>query len=489
MKIIGKRWVYGLSVLVLGLMPRGVWAQQGDNAVYLSGSTIQGSGAFVDAAAFCGSGGSVSCSGTGFDFCATLKTALSNLSTLSPPGGVVDARGVVPAPTTINTGGGSQNCNSNPFSGFSGINSVPITILLPASTINMNGGWTLPNNVRLVGEGGYTILQDQSSFTGSNFITMGSSSICPGSTPTCSGISVEHLKLQQNPNYSHSLGGIVNQYAVESSYVNDVTFQNLDGTGMLIETPHSGPYTDLNFNAGNEASAVCVDIEAQTKGLHGITCHGNSSTAASSTYAGIRVNSGNSSLEDVHIESYWDGVRIGDETSATVNNIELSNINGTYDGSTVTNVVHICGPNSSSQYGACPQYGNVGNVTVLGATDLNNTSSNSCSGSEVCSTAIQDDVTGTSIAAPPTSSASGIPVSFYALGAEIGTSSGIYSRFATTPSFYSATDGTPTPSWGVGTTAVSSSCGTPGALYSNTAAGSGASSVYVCAGGSWTSIP
>jgi hypothetical protein len=243
---------------------------------------------------------------------------------------------------------------------------------------------------------------------------------------------------------------------------------------------------------------VCVDIEAQTKGVHGITCHGNSTTLGSVAYAGIRVNSGNNSLEDVHVEQYWDGVRIGDEAGVTVNNVVLSNINGTNDSSspppftTVTNVVHICGPNSSTLYGACPDQGTVGNVTILGATDYRNTTYNSCPPTPpyTCSTAIQDDVTGTSIAAPPsTTSATGIPVGFYALGAEIGTSSGIYSRFAITPTFYSAMKGTPTPSWGVGTVAVSGSCNTLGALYSNTAASSGTSSVYVCTGSNWTSIP
>jgi len=79
---------------------------------------------------------------------------------------------------------------------------------------------------------------------------------------------VEHLKLQQA---NHPLGGIVNQYAEQSSYVNDVTLQNLGGTGILIEAPNSGPYTDIVFIADPNMSScsgtscpVCVDIEAQT---------------------------------------------------------------------------------------------------------------------------------------------------------------------------------------------------------------------------------
>lgn len=366
----------------------------------------------------------------------------------------------------------------------------------------MNATWTLPNNVRLVGESAFTVLEDQSStFTGSNLITMGSSGC--SSSMICSGISVEHLQLKQT---NHSLGGIVNQYAEQSSYVNDVTLQNLGGTGILIEAPNSGPYTDIVFIADPNMSScsgtscpVCVDIEAQTQGLHGITCHGNAATAVyvpdQDVSAGIRVNASNNSLEDVHIEAFWDGIRVGDEVSATANNIVLLNVHGSKDPyGTVTNVVHICGGLPSSQYGMCPHYGSVSNLTVLGANDLNNTSYTSCPPMSpyTCSTAIQDDVTGTSIAAAASTgnTATGIQVGFYALGGEIGTSSGIYSRFAITASFTPATDGTPTPSWGVGTTAVGgSSCLTPGALYSNTLANSGTSSVYVCTGGSWTSIP
>lgn len=238
-KLTGAHCGYRFILAILVLLPCAVQAQLGDNAVWASGTSIQGSGAFVDAAAFCGSLGSSSCSGPNFDFCAVLKTALSNLTMLSPPGGIVDARGVVPAPAQ-GGGGGPQKCNSNPFSGIVASNSVPITILLPASTILMNATWTLPNNVRLVGESAFTVLEDQSStFTGSNLITMGSSGC--SSSMICSGISVEHLQLKQT---NHSLGGIVNQYAEQSSYVNDVTLQNLGGTGILIEAPNSGPYTD-----------------------------------------------------------------------------------------------------------------------------------------------------------------------------------------------------------------------------------------------------
>jgi len=113
-KLTGAHCGYRFILAILVLLPCAVQAQLGDNAVWASGTSIQGSGAFVDAAAFCGSLGSSSCSGPNFDFCAVLKTALSNLTMLSPPGGIVDARGVVPAPAQ-GGGGGPQKCNSNPF--------------------------------------------------------------------------------------------------------------------------------------------------------------------------------------------------------------------------------------------------------------------------------------------------------------------------------------------------------------------------------------
>jgi len=498
-----------LILAVLVLVPCAVQAQQSDNAVWASGGSMQGSGAFVDAAAFCGAGGSSDCSGTSFDFCATLNTALTKLTTLSPAGGVVDARGVVPVPTGSGTGGGPQNCNSNPFSGISATNTVPITILLPASTIKLKGAaWTLPNNIRLVGEGEFTTLADQSSFGDSNFINMGSSGCSP-----CSGISVEHLKLDE---VNKSLGGIVNQYAGQSSYVNDVDMANLSGTGILIEAANSGPYTNLSFTANSTASCsgsscpLCADIEVQTQGLHGMTCYGNGATGAYSpgtdVSAGIKVNASNNYIEDIHVEAFWDGIRIGDASGATVSNIVLLNVEGgknfLYSNDPVVSaVVHICGGSPSAQYGRCGSvYSTVSNVTVLGATDTNNTTvqgTETCvnTSGDTCSTAIQDDVTGTSIAAPP-GHLSGIAAAMYTLGGEIGSSSGIYSRFSTygsyTSSVGSQTDGSPTPFLSGGNTAVSGlSCNMIGALYSYIGASSGADSVYVCTGSTptWTSIP
>jgi hypothetical protein len=310
---------------------------------------------------------------------------------------------------------------------------------------------------------------------------------------------------------NHALGGIVNQYAEQSSYVNDLRILGFTGTGLLIEAPNSGPYTNLSFNVSGSDSCpgascpVCADIEAQTQGLHDVTCVGNAATAAytpdDDISAGIRVNASNNSIEDVHLEAWWDGIRIGDESGLTINNIVIKNVEGGLNYSpkpnppwSVTNIVHICGPNHSSLYGVCPANGTVTNVTILADTDANNTGVSEGGGVSTNSTAVQDDVTGTSVAAPSSVNTNGITVAMYGLGGQIGSGSGIYSHFATTPSYSSSGSGTPSPSWGVSGAPVSgSSCNTLGALYSYTGAASGAESVYVCTlvagSATWASIP
>jgi len=122
---------------------------QGNNAVWSSTSVLTGSGAFVDVAAFCGAGGTNNCNG--LDFCTMLNGALTGSGVLTT-GGVVDARGVVAQLTTMKTP--PLLCASNPFASISGTNAEPVTVLLPASTIDLQTSWILPSNIRLVGEGG-----------------------------------------------------------------------------------------------------------------------------------------------------------------------------------------------------------------------------------------------------------------------------------------------------------------------------------------------
>jgi hypothetical protein len=118
---------------------------------------IVGSVAVVDASAFCTTATRNPCAGSGnlgVDFCKVLNYALTNLPTNRSSAGVVaDTRGVVPGTH------GSQPCSIDPFSDVSYAGSV--TVLLPASTIQMNHEWLLPSNTRLVGEDPQTILKVQ----------------------------------------------------------------------------------------------------------------------------------------------------------------------------------------------------------------------------------------------------------------------------------------------------------------------------------------
>ena len=97
----------------------------------------------------------------------------------------------------------------------------------------------------------------------------------------------------------------------------------------MINAPNSGPYTTINSGfsptgvVGTGCSGggteviyypLCIDIEAQTKGVHGVTCIGPplGATGPYPHTAGIYVNASNNTfVEDLHFERYWDGVEIG----------------------------------------------------------------------------------------------------------------------------------------------------------------------------------
>lgn len=335
-------------------------AQQGDNAVFNSSNAVQGSSAWIDASAFClsgGNGGTSHCnngqSGPYYDICAMIVAALQPI--LTAGGGVIDARGVVPSAANP-----QQLCdsnNSNPFAGISANNSAPITVLLPASTIGLTAPWVLPSNVHLVGMGTQTMLFPSSSsiFTNSAMIVMGTQSCSP-----CSGISVEHLQMSGLvSNAPAAFEGIDNQDAAASSYVNDVGISNVTEAGLSVESgaANSGPYTNISFSANtgtNKCSASnapqCVILNAQTTGLHGITCVGDVATSIAGTgpEPAISVTAGNNSIEDVHAESYEDGVRIGDISGGSVSNVVVSNVFTSASNSCpssaqyVTNTVRIC---------------------------------------------------------------------------------------------------------------------------------------------------
>jgi hypothetical protein len=510
------RWFFLGSLVLCGFVfsTVRVVAQTGDKAVWtINGQnpTLAPSTAWVDASAFCANNGTNGCKTK--DFCSMMFQGINQLISVSSSGGVVDTRGVLQIPAQQE---GNFQCKSNPFPLLQN-NSIPITVLLPAYTIELtayngtgSGTWTLPNNVRLVGAGYETILLGASDCCSGAMIEMGPPNSCQ--SPLYTGIAIEHIQLYtQGTGY----GGIDNECAGTGSYVNDVqvsgfpnTPTNLGGTALTIGSGAigSGPYTDISViaapggphgtNCGSGAPALsCVVLGAQTRGLHGLTCLGSETTAGQGG-VGIKVNASNNSIEDVHLESFFDGIEIGDTTASPVSNIFVSNIEtgstGTCSPSNTTTAVHICGPTSANttNYPVCLNHGNSGSVTdvaMLGISNDTNEPVNS----------IQDDQTETIIdGCASTDCASPITSGMYILGRPDGGSTPGYSMFAINPASKSNFNNygpyaTIVPTWGIGSTGglTNTTCYTPGALYSNTSSGGG---IYVCtftSGGTWQPAP
>jgi hypothetical protein len=471
-----------VTLCVFCSLPFLAFAQRGNNAVYQTSTSLAASPAWIDASAFCGTGGGTSsCGVSGFDVCSMISAAISSIPST---GGVIDARGVVPPSSN------KQTCSANPFPSTGGPY-PPMTVLLPASTIVMpatSGTWTLPNNVRLIGEGSMTVLNDASGnnccTAGGAMILMGpalSAGVCPS---IASGISVEHLRLVGSGTSGATYGGIDNECAQTSSYVNDVGMAQIQGNGLTVGSgaSNSGPYNNISSTAHSGSScsggsSSCVVLAAQTQGLHGLTCLGDTTTSGMAGYAGVQVNAGNNTIRDIHVEAFWDGVAIGD-AAANVGNVAVSNVfvsssQGACMGAKVTNAVHICGPNPNlTNFGACSTSatGTVTDVTISGVSNNQG----------VPMTSVEDDVTGTSIAGC-TSVGCSTPITsaIYALGRGTG---GGFTRFATNPANPTLFNlSTVVPTWGVGTVnALSSPCYTPGAIYSYTSVGTGLHSIEVC---------
>jgi|HubBroStandDraft_2_1064218.scaffolds.fasta_scaffold21785_1 hypothetical protein len=492
------RWFFLGSLVFCGFSfaPVRVVAQKGDKAVWtLSGQnpTLAASSAWVDASVFCGSGGTNNCGSA--DFCSMVSQAITQLLAVSPAGGVVDARGVLQIPAQQ---GGSMACNNNNGSPFpSSItlqnppNAIPITILLPPYTIALSATWIVPNNVRLVGVGFETNLlggpncsQDTGICSG-YMIEMGPPSPPQGqSCPFYTGIVIEHVRLTTQGGY----GGIDNECAGSASYVNDVKIsapdgENLGGNGLTIGSgaTNSGPYTDIYVqaapgpnNCGVGAPTLnCVAVNAQTRGIHGVTCQGNNTTGGNG--AGILVNASDNSIEDVHVELFYDGIGLGNTNSSAVGNIFVSNINAYESGTCggVTNAVHV--------------YGSVTDAVIIGVSN----------GPSQPLVSIQDDETETTIQGCPNSGCPNpITSGIYVLGRSDGGNTGEYSRFTTSPANKAlyGNSSTIVPTWGTGSPAAGiqgTMCYTPGAIYSFTTA-SGNDSLYVCtfvSGTTWQAFP
>lgn len=362
-------WILAVTVASFGLLSafsyRAQAQSQGNSAVFNSGG-ISYSTAFIDASVF----------DTGGDICGQIAAALGAIPS-GTQGAVIDARGIY-------TSGlhGTQTCGSNPFTSLPSGSSA--TVLLPPSTIKLTNSaypWVLTSNIHLVGEDpNVTVIQDDTGFGTAGIIQMGSSS-CPSTG--CTGISIENLTVDAN---SLGANGIVNAYAQDGSYVSNVWMRNMGAasegqatlsTGLVISAPYSGPYSDIYF-VGASASCgcdvggggsctcpatACVQIHAQTRGLHGITCSASlvpyvSGTTYPPPKAAIYVDAINNSIEDVHVEGFYDGIVVGDTPGSTPSaGNSIANISGVFGAGPVYNTVHIC--NSKQSYtgslSACTQ--------------------------------------------------------------------------------------------------------------------------------------
>jgi hypothetical protein len=432
----------GLVILVL-LLSSSLMAQNpGYNTVYNGSSTV-GSKAFIDASGYNATG----------DICARVGTLISGLTTGSA-GTVVDARGILPS------SGSSQPCTSDPFSGLA--SGLSVTVLLPEGTIVMSKSWAIPSQSQLIGEGpGRTILQATTSSFSDPYASSRTAILHMGK-PSISGsgggidfeIRIEHLTLDGQ---GQAIDGVDNQNAEELSYVNDVAINNVDGYGLFLANDpegatngtanHSGPYTNILFQTSSATSSTaCINVQfSEPRALYGITCIANASSNGA-----IWLDGGNVAVEDVRIDGFVDGIRIGSQTGGADSGQTdlLMNITGTTTVNTTptTNLVHIYSTST-------------GNLTLAGLTSLGTDS-------------IMDGLTGADVTDGH--------VGIYIVGQPI---SGGYSRFTNSPNW---------PNWAVGATSPSGgTCPANGSLFSYTLGGSG-STLWACVNNGtalkWTAV-
>lgn len=489
---------------------------EGNNAVYpASGSNPAASAAYIDASPFFNN-----VSQGDLDICKTIYGILTGLWASYPTGGaIVDARGIIlqsgqsePIPCSVDPfmtptplGSACQGTSTN-------LVKYPGTILLPASSIAITCTWIMPSNTRIIGEGSgassVTVLElpttSGTTFSGQTMIQM-----CPGPS-TCTGISIEHLKLEgQNSTGSNpGVDGIDNPYAGDGSFVNDVNFSDIgqtNATGSVINAlwvggnaTYSGPYTNIDFgtptppNGCNNMNCVptaCVRIDAQIRGLHGITCTAKSSSTQWPA-AAIYLNSYNTSVSDVHVEGFYDGIVVGPGTSGTTSpgvvGITISNVTSANSSNgPVQNAVHICSIGVANH--ACMGDGPaaISDVMLSQIQTLGPTTT--------YSNVIEDDNFSNPIGASsyPTLAFVGL----YAIGAPVNSGSPPqlnYTRFTTSPEA-SAINGQTvqiTPTWGVGTgVPTNSNTCANGSIFSNTNGQAGSkNTIYVCANGAWSAV-
>jgi hypothetical protein len=235
---------------------------------------------------------------------------------------------------------------------------------------------------------------------------------------------------------------------------------------------------------------ACVKIQAQTRGLHDMTCT-SASTYSTWPAAAIYLDSYGNSIKNAHVEGFYDAIVVGDyadqqggvvtsdQTTRTVTANTIANVVGAFGGNSggVQNTVHICNPNWTGAFtGACsPSTSStpslpVSNLTILQALIVGNGSSHQAS-------AVEDDN-----ASGGLNPSGGVGfIGLYSVGTTSGTS---YTRFTTSPG-----TATVTPTWGVGSTSPTS-CSSTGSIFSN-AQGTGhqSNTIFVCtSGGHWVAI-
>jgi hypothetical protein len=323
----------------------------------------------VDASVFSASG----------DICQQIQASFDKyLATANNYGILVDARGVK----------GPYSCSQtsqSPWLNWPKYGLPPTVVLLPSGTIKISSTWIMPQFARLIGQGpGVTTLQ--ANFNG-DMIEMGPQGIptsyCShdinNDTYDCPGIQIEHLTLDGN---NQAANGVINYWAQELSYVDDVEFKNIPGTALSLTTgqsqkgsaENSGPYSNLTMSN----VATCVSLTGvpgfplpDTRGIHGLTC--TTSVQPLSPAAIVIDGANNNSLEDISLSgTNTDGILMG---NLTTSNGAQNNILFNISGSGFTNLIHISGIKSTSQTN-CPgtvQGGgsvyNVCDITIMGVTN------------------------------------------------------------------------------------------------------------------------
>jgi len=408
------------------------------------------SSSFLDASAF-----------TGTDVCAKLYAAISATYPTGPR--VVDGRGLNSGNTTMTCASGST-----PWQQGSSSTLHQSIVLLPAGTITINTTWIIPAQTQVFGEGPRnTTIVANTGFSG-DMIEFGGAANC---SSQCFAIGVSDLMVNGN---SQSINGIVNSWAGEQSYVNNVSIHEVAETGLYIGSggTNSGPYTNLSITSVSSgvAATACVKIEgASTRGFHGMTCTSDYIESTGGPTAGVYLDGDSNTIEDLHFEGFHDGIVVGDIGMARGN--VIFNVTGSGGGNSgaIDNVVEIC---SSTAVSPCTVASDVTDLSLLGI--------NANQGQFHTVYMVKDDETSTDIAAPayPAQGFLGL----YALGEKIGSG---YSRFVTN------TSGAPEiPTWGVGSTVPGSSCtGQNGSLFSNTGViVSNPATLWACVSGTWKPI-